>query len=384
MMLKKMQSAWSLWLIAALFYGYEFTHRVAPSVLTSDLKLAFDLNTQQLGMLGALYFYAYALCQIPAGMMIDKYGPIKPLIFASGLLTIGSFIFTLTNNLEAIYFSRLLIGAGSAFAFIGTLKIATLWLSPRVFPIVVGLTNLIGTLGALLGGMPLAHLCAQNSWRATMLDISVIGLMLTFLLLFFFSKKHPNKTQTSQTLAHVLKSKKLWGLAVVAALLVAPIAALPEMWGVEYITSVYQVSIPQAAKFSHTIFIGTALGGPFIGFVASKTEKPFQWMLFATTMALILLSTFLYLPKLAAINLTLILFAFGFCTANMLLCFAMVNQGIAIGFINTIIMLVAGLSQHLIGGLLQVSPYPMALSVLPLGLLFALIIIFQLKKWQTQ
>src|SRR5579864_5516784 len=84
---------WALWSIAALFYAYEFIHRVAPSVITSQLREAFSVNDHQLATIGAMYFYAYAAFQLPAGILIDKYGTKRVLVIASVILTLGSFLF---------------------------------------------------------------------------------------------------------------------------------------------------------------------------------------------------------------------------------------------------------------------------------------------------
>ncbi len=79
---------WTFWCIAALFYAYEFIHRVVPSILTEELRQAFHVNEHQLGIIGAMYFYAYAAFQLPAGILIDKYGATRLLIIASTVLTL--------------------------------------------------------------------------------------------------------------------------------------------------------------------------------------------------------------------------------------------------------------------------------------------------------
>lgn len=397
---------WILWFVAALFYGYEFIHRVAPSILTFELRDTFAVNELQLGMLGSLYFYAYALCQIPAGFLIDKFGPIKPLIMASAILTLGSFLFATTSLTYLAYLSRLLIGAGSAFAFIGCLKIASHWLKKRSFPLIIGLTNLLGTIGALVGGTPLSYLTQQDGWRCAMMEMTFGGLIITFLLLFFSKDPHPTSVKDKadqkqryrfNSFIAIFKSKPIWILGLYSALLVAPVAALPEMWGVEFIKVAYQLPATHAAGITHTIFIGTALGGPLIGWLASFYKNKFQLMRLATLGALTMLCLFIYWIDLHHHSLYGILFCYGLFTANMLLCFATVTEcapkhyeGTAIGLLNTIIMAGGGIAQHLIGyllhalraqhdGFIMVIDYQIALSLLPLGLVFACILLQYVK-----
>lgn len=393
-------AGWLFWSIGALFYAYEFFHRVAPGVLTTHLRESLFINDKELGLIGAMYMYAYAGLQLPAGILIDKFGPKKLLVFASLLVTVGSFVFSMTTNLYLIYFSRFLIGAGSAFAFVGCLKIGSMWLAMSSFPLVVGLTNFCGTLGALSGGAPFSMFVDHSGWQSAMIQLSFLGLFIT-LLLGLVLKERPNwqaktnqkeeKNQTSLAtgLSYILKSQQTWLLSLYGACLVVPIAALPEMWGPEYLVVAYTLPKTKAAAITHTIFIGTALGGPLIGLIATRVKNLFTIMFPATIGALVLLSVFLYFPTTPIPYLYPLLFAYGILTANMLLVFSLIKQdypswaqGTAIGFVNMIIMLCGGLSQYGVGWLLDkfrnqhegiylLSDYHKALSILPFCLFFA-------------
>jgi MFS family permease len=402
-MLKKSQSniGWFFWFIAALFYSYEFIHRVVPSILTNEMRIAFNVNENQLGLIGATYFYAYAFFQLPAGILIDKYGARRLLILACAILTLGSFLFTFTHVSFIAIFSRFLIGAGSAFAFIGCLKIASYWLSPNLFPLVVGLTNLFGTLGALSGGMPLSFAVEHYGWQKALVLLSMVGLLLTFLMGFFLHDKRHIGRATMQPLLSglflVVKTPQSWLIALYGALLVVPIITLPEMWGVEYLKIAYQIPATQAASLTHTIFIGTAIGGPILGFMMSLIRQPLLSMFLATLLAFLALMLFIFVPEMPYSYLYILLFFYGFFTANMLLCFSLITQhfpkwaqGSAIGFTNTIVMIMGGLAQHFTGILLErlriqhdfvylVEDYQLALTFLPICLVIALFLVLFIK-----
>ncbi|MFI4937554.1 MAG: MFS transporter [Candidatus Berkiellales bacterium] len=395
---------WALWSISALYYAYEFIHRVAPSVLTSHLREAFSVNNHQLASIGAMYFYAYAAFQLPAGILIDRYGTKRILFLASITLTFGSFLFSTTSSSLVAHISRFMIGAGSAFAFIGCLKIGAQWLAMSSFPLVIGLTNLCGTLGALSGGTPLSYLVQQIGWREAMMYLSFAGIFITLLIWLFLEEKPTN--HTSQTTSHglfaglwlVMKTPQSWLIAIYGALLVAPIAALPEMWGVEYLKMSHDIPETKAAAITHTIFIGTAVGGPLIGWFLTIIRDEVHFMMFATLGALSLLSLFLYWLHVPHNSLHLILFVYGVLTANMLLCFALMAelhpdwaQGAAIGFTNMIIMSSGGITQHAVGWILHLlkenrggvalpEDYHVALSILPLCLVVALVISLFIKQ----
>ena len=66
--------AWLVWALAAISFGYAFFHRVAPSVMVSDLMVEFTIGGAMLGTLSALYFYPYVLLQIPLGTLLETVG----------------------------------------------------------------------------------------------------------------------------------------------------------------------------------------------------------------------------------------------------------------------------------------------------------------------
>lgn len=390
---------WFLWSIAALFYAYEFIHRITPSILTGQLRATFSINEEQLALVGAMYFYAYAPFQLVSGILIDKYGVRRVLVIASAVLTLGSFLFTKTDNIYIIYASRFLIGLGSAFAFVGCLKIGSQWLATRSFPLVVGLTNLCGTIGALSAGAPLSYLVTKIGWRDALMQVSIAGLIITVLLWLFLRDKEepmgvPNQAPPKlfSGLALVMKNPQSWLIALYGALLVVPIAALPEMWGVEFLKMSYDYPPQKAAAITHTIFIGTALGGPLIGWIMKYITDETDFMMLSTLGALVLLSIFLYWAHLPKTSLYLVLFFYGILTANMLLCFDFIcrihpswSHGAAIGFTNMVIMAFGGFGQHGVGwilnqlrmkheGLNLVEDYHIALSVLPFCLLIAIVL----------
>ena len=58
---------WFMWCLGALFFGYGFFQRVAPSIMVGDLMRDFAVGAAILGNLSACYYYAYAGMQRPVG-----------------------------------------------------------------------------------------------------------------------------------------------------------------------------------------------------------------------------------------------------------------------------------------------------------------------------
>ena len=63
---------WFLFMVAAIFYFYEFFARVAPGVLKNDILEVTNASEGQFGLAMSMYFLAYAPAQLMIGRMLDR------------------------------------------------------------------------------------------------------------------------------------------------------------------------------------------------------------------------------------------------------------------------------------------------------------------------
>src|SRR5882672_7894645 len=85
------------WLTAALFFGYAWVLRVAPSVMVEELMRDFAVGAAVLGNLSAAYFYGYAGMQVPVGVLLDRFGP-RRLMTGAALVCAGGFVLFATGH----------------------------------------------------------------------------------------------------------------------------------------------------------------------------------------------------------------------------------------------------------------------------------------------
>ena len=129
---------WLVCSLAALYYCYEYLLRVTPSVMEGPLREHFGLSAAGFGFLSAFYYYAYVPLQVPVGVLLDRYGPRVLLTTACLICVIGTFLFAGTSVFWIAAVGRFLVGFGSAFAFVGVLKLATIWLPEDKLAMVAG------------------------------------------------------------------------------------------------------------------------------------------------------------------------------------------------------------------------------------------------------
>ncbi len=173
---------WVIWAFASCFYFYEYLLRVSPSTMVPELMAAFSLNAAEIGVLGGAFFFTYAPMQLPVGILMDRFGARKLLTYASIGCGVGSFIFGVSKGLSLLYVGRLLIGAGSSFAFVAMVFVCSHLFEKSKRALLVGLANSIAMLGGLFGEGPLSSIVHNIGWRWTMIILGFIGVALGFLI----------------------------------------------------------------------------------------------------------------------------------------------------------------------------------------------------------
>jgi len=64
-----------LYLAFAAGYLLSYLYRTVNAVISPELTRELGLAPGSLGLLTSAYFVAFALMQIPVGMLLDRYGP---------------------------------------------------------------------------------------------------------------------------------------------------------------------------------------------------------------------------------------------------------------------------------------------------------------------
>lgn len=394
-MMKKQHYAWIVWAIAAIFYSIEFFQRVSPGVIAQPLMQSFQLSPEMLGFIMSFYFYAYGLAQIPVGLLLDRFGAKISLCFAALAVTVGTYLFASSNAVFLLAIARIIVGIGSAFAFVGCLKLARDWFSLSRFGLIVGLTNTLGVMGALFGEEPLSYFIQQYGWRQV-LEFTALLSLIVALLIFLIVKDKPKPSKTPapslasfwNNVKKVMGEGQTWLIAVYAGLMVAPVIAFAELWSVKFLQHSHHLSALAAATANSFIFIGIAVGGPLNGWISGRIGRRKPVLFLGNVMALLLFLLIIFLSNAPLHLLELILFLFGAFTSSMLLTFPLNTEihdksvsATVIAFTNMMIMFIGAVFQPLIGFLGATSPnLKMALLVLPLALAVNLILLFRIKE----
>jgi fucose permease len=102
-----------VFLIFLTFFVISFlTNILGP--LIPDIISSFDLSVGLAGFLPFSFFVAYGVMSIPSGLLEERYGEKKMILFAFGLASLGAFAFALIPQFAVALPSLFLIGIGMA------------------------------------------------------------------------------------------------------------------------------------------------------------------------------------------------------------------------------------------------------------------------------
>lgn len=411
---------WMVWGLGCLFYFYECLLQVSPSVMSNELMRDFSVTSQTLGVLSGIYFYSYAAMQLPGGVLMDYFGPHRLLTLATLVCALSTVAFGMTDNFFMACLARLMIGFGSAFAAVGTMKLAANWFPAQRFALLTGLMVTIGMLGAIFGEAPLALLIDHFGWRHSMIIMGGIGILLTVLLILiakdapknFLAPAHPLQEVEEEdehlipSFLALIKNKQLWLVASYGGLMYMATPVFCGLWGVPFLMNKMLIAKASAANLISLIFIGWAIASPLWGIYSNRIGLRKPPMYIGCVGALICSSLFIFAPINSLVIMEILLFAFGIFSAGFLPAFSVAKElcnrkyvATGLSFMNMMNMIGIALAQPLIGYILDkmwtgelngtVRVYPLeayhtALAILPLGMLVALLLLPKLKETYCQ
>jgi sugar phosphate permease len=365
---------WVVWGLAAAFFLAEYFARIAPGIMVPELMSTFHVNALSLGSLSAIFYTAYVGMQMPVGSIIDRFGSRYLLAITAALCAAGCLLFASAEHLIFAKCGRFLMGFGASFAFVGTLKLATIWFPPSRLGFLSGLTQALGMVGAATAAGPLALVVGNVGWRMTLVLIAVVLLCLA-LLIFFIVRDQPTNGPYQATVPKLKNAVNFWGSfgvvfknpqswlnSLYIGLIYAPTAGFGELWGTSYLSRVYNLDRTVAANAISFIFLGLAIGCPIMGWISDKLKRRKPVMIGAAVASLLLMSSALYIPQLSISYLFILFFFYGIANSGFVTSYALASEnnikaviGTSVGFANMASVLIGACFQPIIGWFLDLQ-----------------------------
>ncbi len=290
---KVLSYRWVVYGVLIVSYFLVFFHRMSVGVVKEELMTGFNMSATSFANLGAMYFYAYAIMQIPAGILADSIGVKKTIIFGSLITGVGSVLFGMAPSILFTFIGRAMVGIGVSVTFICIAKIQTMWFKEKEFGTMTGITGLVGNLGGVVAQTPLAIMVGVFTYQYTFVAIGLLSVMVALIAFKFvydkpadmglpsiaeiegreLAKHNQSAVGVMEGLKGVLKNKRTWPPFIFLSLYCMTFFSFAGTWGISYFADGYEMTKIDASKNIILILVAMAVGSLTIGIISDKLKS---------------------------------------------------------------------------------------------------------------
>jgi MFS transporter, ACS family, D-galactonate transporter len=211
--------------------------RVNLSVSHAALYTAFGISNVTFGYLSGAYNWTYAACQLPIGVILDRFGVKRVGRISSFIWSVASFAAAISTSVGALFGARFLLGVGEAPTFPASAKAVGRWFPPNERGTATALFDGAAKFASAIGVPALGIILLSVGWRWSFALTGIISL--TYFALFCAIYRDPDddplltpeerlhilegvepaklkehETTQSSSLGYLLRQKKVLGLAI--------------------------------------------------------------------------------------------------------------------------------------------------------------------------
>lgn len=392
---------------ASLFFFYEFIQGNMFASIADNLMHDFQIDPQRLTYLSSIYYLSNVLFLFVAGYVLDHYSPKKMLLFAMFLCVLSTFIFAHTNQFYVALLCRFVTGIGSAFCFLGPIRVASRWFSVNQMAMITGLVVTFAMTGGVLSQYPLTQLVALWGWRASVQAIAWLGVGLWFVMLLGIHEtnitldaEQHSKLSIADIFKKIYLNASIMRAALYTSLMNMAVAVFGAMMGTLYLMQRCQIEKSQASLINAMLFLGAIIGGPFVGWISDHIGRRVLPMKIAAVITLWLILGIMYMPV-GPIMMGVLFFLLGLVTAAQVISYAWVaessspqitamavsaisvlTQGGYVIYQNVFSFLLVHFSSsqsHVQGMVYGLRSYQSAAIILPIGVAIAYVLLGKMK-----
>jgi MFS family permease len=299
------QAAAAAWVLASVFYFYQYVMRSAPGVMVPQLTTAFGVSAAGLSAMVGLFYWGYAPFHLVAGVAVDQLGPRRVLPVAVLLAGSGCLLFASgAANLASL--GCFLEGAGAAFAMVGAAFIATTFFPASRVATLIGGSQMFGMAGGSAGQFLVAPAVAAGlGWRSFWIGLGLAGLPLAALLLFLTPRREASKATVSGAqrwkgavgaVFAVLRNPQSILCGLIAGLMFMPTTIFSLVWGVRYLQEGHDLPYMVAVMRSAAVPAGWMIGSPLLGALSDRIGRRKPVIIGAAAVLLASLGLILFSP----------------------------------------------------------------------------------------
>ena len=309
------------YIMLVLCAGYTVSQflRTSLGVLSPNLMHDFNINPNNMGLLGGVFFLSFAIFQIPAGILIDKYGPRKVMSSVIIFAVLGSIIFALSNSFYILLIGRVLMGLGCSICLMGSLVLITRWTDSDQFSKLAGIILAVGGIGGLLATTPLSYFSELFGWRLSFWLAAAVTFCVMLLYYFILEDRkndlilnRSNETISLKNLLFILKERNFKFMIPMSLMSYSSLVVILGLWGAPYLKDIHGLDSVERGKILMLMAISWNIGSFVFGRLRSIFGNYKNVVIFGATGVIILLFILSIITEINIIYLYILFCILGF------------------------------------------------------------------------
>jgi predicted MFS family arabinose efflux permease len=248
------------------------------AVLAPTLAAEFGLSAGGLGLLSSMYFFSFAICQLPVGVAMDRFGPRKVNATLLLVAAAGGAWFAHAETAAGAMAARALIGIGVSVALMSSLTAFVLWYPADRLSTMNAVAFSVGMVGAMAVTVPLELLLRVWTWRDAFMLIVAVTVAVSLVLWFWVPERSARRRgetfgELARDLAGLIGDPAFLRLAVCLAASQFAAVALQTLWIATWLRDVAGYTPAEVARGLLAINVAMIVGYLAFGSAADAFQR---------------------------------------------------------------------------------------------------------------
>lgn len=258
----------NLWLTTLIPFGFGYfinmVFRSVNAVLAHPLITDLSLNHIDIGLITSTFVLAFAIFQIPLGLIVDSWGARKTQVTLFVVAAIAVVLFGLSSSVTSLSITRALLGIGMAGSFICAVKAIADRVESDKIPYYTGIILAFGGVGALLATTPAKLFQLEFGWRTLCISLGVLTFLIAALIYFVSNDDKTGEKesigQNIKGLLDVYRNGYFWKISPMLIFSLGGFIAMQGLWLGPWINRVVGISHLGTANYLSVIAVAMIFG----------------------------------------------------------------------------------------------------------------------------
>jgi sugar phosphate permease len=271
---------WIILIFGMLAYTTSYFARTNYTGIAKFVSADLGLDKSMLGAMGSVFFYAYALAQMPWGVSSDRWGSRRVVGLAIFLTAATLFGFATSASYNQLLFWRIANGVAAAGVYVVMAGALSRWFSPNQRGLAQTAFGASGAVGEGTANLIVPYLAINvaSGWRQSTDILAAVVALIGIACVVFLRSAPPGQQATERRPfdRSMLTNMQLWGFIFTYSGSIIALRVFPP-WLAIYAADIYvsrgmplERAVLAAGVLSMLYLLGRVIGVPIVGFISDR------------------------------------------------------------------------------------------------------------------